>query len=121
MNTGPPAQTEVLVSSAARWALIHEHRGAPEPSLAELIVQITPVDLLLIEGFKSDVYEKLEVYRPSIGKELLCAADDQVVAVASDTVLAAVNLPVFDLADITAIADFIFARCGLETSMRGTA
>ncbi|MEE2970114.1 MAG: molybdopterin-guanine dinucleotide biosynthesis protein B [Pseudomonadota bacterium] len=113
--------TEVLVSSAARWALIHEHRGAPEPSLAELIVQITPVDLLLIEGFKSDVYEKLEVYRPSIGKELLCTADDQVVAVASDTVLAAVTLPVFDLDDITAIVDFIFARCGLETSMRGTA
>lgn len=113
--------TEVLVSSAARWALIHEHRGAPEPSLAELIVQMTPVDLLLIEGFKSDVYEKLEVHRPSIGKELLCAADDQVVAVASDAALASVTLPVFDLDDITAIADFIIARCGLETSMRGTA
>ena len=113
--------TEVLVSSAARWALIHEHRGAPEPSLTELIAQMTKVDLLLIEGFKSDSYEKLEVHRPSTGKELLCATDDQVVAVASDATLEKINLPVFDLDDAITIADFIMARCGLENFMRGTA
>jgi molybdopterin-guanine dinucleotide biosynthesis adapter protein len=113
--------TEVLVSSAARWALIHEHRGAPEPSLAELTGQMTPVDLLLIEGFKSDVYEKLEVHRPSIGKELLCTGDDQIVAVACDAPLPEVSLPIFDLNDVAAIADFIMAQCGLKTSLRGTA
>ncbi len=113
--------TEVLVSSAARWALIHEHRGAPEPSLVELIAQMTAVDLLLVEGFKSDDYEKLEVHRPSIGKDLLCAADDQVVAVASDAKLPNVALPVFDLDDVVVIADFIVTRCGLENSKRGTA
>ncbi|NQU71360.1 MAG: molybdopterin-guanine dinucleotide biosynthesis protein B [Rhodospirillales bacterium] len=113
--------TEVLVSSAARWALIHEHRGAPEPSLIELTEQMKPVDLLLIEGFKSEFYEKLEVHRPSIGKELLCASDDQVVAVASDAALPSVTLPTFDLDDVIAIADFIVARCGLDSSMRGTA
>lgn len=113
--------TEVLVSSAARWALIHEHRGAPEPSLAELTGQMAAVDLLLIEGFKNDVYEKLEVYRPSVGKELLCATDDQVVAVASDAKLPDIALPMFDLDDAVAIADFIVARCGLKNPMRGTA
>jgi len=113
--------TEVLVSSAARWALIHEHRGAPEPGLAELTAQMAPVDLLLIEGFKNDFYEKLEVHRPSVGKELLCLADDQVVGVASDAALPGVTLQVFDLDDIVAIADFVVARCGLQDSMRGTA
>ncbi len=113
--------TEVLVSSAARWALIHEHRGATEPSLAELTGQMTPVDLLLIEGFKSDDYQKLEVHRPSIGKELLCAGDDQVVAIASDAPLPHVALPIFDLDDVVAIADFIMAQCGLDKSMQGTA
>ena len=113
--------TEVLVSSAARWALIHEHRGAPEPGLAELTARMVPVDLLLIEGFKNDFYEKLEVHRPSVGKELLCLADDQVVAVASDAALPGVTLQVFDLDDIVAIADFVTARCGLQDSMRGTA
>jgi molybdopterin-guanine dinucleotide biosynthesis protein MobB len=113
--------TEVLVSSAARWALIHEHRGAPEPGLAELTARMAPVDLLLIEGFKNDFYEKLEVHRPSVGKELLCLADDQVVGVASDAALPGVTLQVFDLDDIVAIADFVVARCGLQDSMRGTA
>jgi len=113
--------TEVLVSSAARWALIHEHRDAPEPGLAELTARMVPVDLLLIEGFKNDFYEKLEVHRPSVGKELLCLADDQVVGVASDAALPGVTLQVFDLDDIVAIADFVVARCGLQDSMRGTA
>ena len=113
--------TEVLVSSVARWALIHEHRGAPEPSLAELTVQMAPVDLLLIEGFKNDSYEKLEVHRPSCGKDLLCLADDQVVAVASDAALPGVAVPVIDLDDIRAIADFIVARCGLGKSNHGDA
>jgi molybdopterin-guanine dinucleotide biosynthesis adapter protein len=113
--------TEVLVSSAARWALIREHRGAPEPSLTELAGLMTPVDLLLIEGFKSDAYEKLEVHRPSIGKDLLCVADDQVVAVASDAPLPGIALPIFDLDDIGPIADFIIARCGLQDTMRGSA
>lgn len=113
--------TEVLVSSSARWALIHEHRGAPEPGLAELTAQMTPVDLLLIEGFKSDAYEKLEIHRPSVGKELLCSGDDQVVAVASDAPLPDVSLPIFDLDDVPAIADFILARCGLDKPKQGTA
>ena len=113
--------TEVLVSSAARWALIHEHRDAPEPGLAELTARMVPVDLLLIEGFKNDFYEKLEVHRPSVGKELLCLADDQVVGVASDAALPGITLQVFDLDDIVAIADFVVARCGLQDSMRGTA
>ena len=55
--------SEVLVASANRWALMHEHRGTPEPGAAELIRHMTPVDLLLIEGFKREPHPKLEVYR----------------------------------------------------------
>src|SRR5213593_2831466 len=55
--------TEVLVASADGWALMHEHRGAPEPAAAELMRQMSPVDLLLIEGFKREPHPKIEVYR----------------------------------------------------------
>jgi len=61
--------TEVLVTSAHRWALMHENRGRPEPSMDELIGYMTPVDLLLVEGFKAYPHEKLEIYRPANGKQ----------------------------------------------------
>ena len=56
---------EVLIASAGRWALLHEHRGAPEPSLVELLSQLAPCDLVLVEGFKREVNLRLEVYRSS--------------------------------------------------------
>ncbi|MFI4988710.1 MAG: molybdopterin-guanine dinucleotide biosynthesis protein B, partial [Alphaproteobacteria bacterium] len=76
--------TEVLVSSAKRWALMHELRGAPEPTVEELVRHLTPVDLLIVEGFKAHAHDKLEVYRASLGKPLLCRDDPRVVALASD-------------------------------------
>ncbi len=113
--------TEVLITSARRWALMHELRADPEPPMAELIAHMTPVDLLLIEGFKRADHEKLEVHRPAIGKPLLCAADPQIVAVASDAPLDDLAVPRLDLNDIPAIADFVLARCGLETVAEGAA
>ena len=59
--------TEVLVTSTNRWALLHENRGAPEPSLEQLVQRMTPVDLLLVEGFKAHAHDKLEIHRPSVG------------------------------------------------------
>jgi len=111
--------TEVMVASANRWALMHEHRGAPEPSAAELMRHMTPVDLLLIEGFKREAHEKLEVYRQVNGKPLLHPEDPRIVAVASDVPLPGIGLPVLPLDDVPAIADFILTHCGLPA--RGAA
>ncbi len=109
--------TEVLVTSARRWALMHEHRGAAEPSLAELTRHMTPVDLLLIEGFKHHPHPKLEVYRSALGKPLLCREDPHILAIASDEPLADLGgLPRFDLDDVAAIAHFIIDRSSLALS-----
>jgi molybdopterin-guanine dinucleotide biosynthesis protein B len=105
--------TEVLVASANRWALMHEHRGAPEPGSAELMRHMTPVDLLLIEGFKREAHDKLEIYREANGKPLLAAEDPHIVAILADGPVPETRLPVIDLNDIGAIADFILRHCGL--------
>jgi molybdopterin-guanine dinucleotide biosynthesis protein B len=105
--------TEVLVSSEHRWALMHEHRGEREPSSIELMRHMTPVDLLLIEGFKRDPHDKLEIYRPALGKPLLSTDDPSFVAVLSDAPVPETRLPVINLNDIAAIADFIQRHCEL--------
>ncbi|MEI8393871.1 MAG: molybdopterin-guanine dinucleotide biosynthesis protein B [Rhodospirillaceae bacterium] len=105
--------SEVLIGSARRWALIHEHRAAPEPSLAELLSHMMPVDLVLVEGFKRDNHLKLEVWRSANGKPLLSPGDPQIVGVACDEVPSELHIPRLDLNDVEAIADFILARCGL--------
>lgn len=104
---------EVMVASAHRWALMHEHRGADEPSAAELALRMSPVDLLLVEGFKREPHAKLEVHRAANGKPLLHPDDPRIVAVASDVALPEVALPVLPLDDVAAIADFIIGHCGL--------
>ena len=106
--------SEVLVSSSSRWALMHELRGAAEPDMDELIKHMAPVDLLLVEGFKDHQYEKLEVTRKATGKPLRCTEDEGVVAVACDSLLEGLQIPVIDLNETAAIADFIIERCGLE-------
>ena len=113
--------SEVMVASANRWALMHEHRGAGEPPLEALLARMTPGDLVIVEGFKAMAHPKLEVHRAAIGKTLLCADDPHIVAVASDAPLPGVRLPVLDLDDVPAIADFIVEQCGLPRAMRRTA
>jgi len=75
--------SEVLVASGRRYALMHELRGQPEPTLDELLARLTPVDIVLIEGFKHGPYPKIEVHRPELGKPLLSRDDPWIVAVAS--------------------------------------
>lgn len=106
--------TEVMISSNARWALMHELRNAPEATVEELIAHMTPVDLLMIEGFKTHAHPKLEVHRTAIGKPLLCTDDSHVVAIASDVPLPSVRLPRFALDDAEGISDFIVGHCGLK-------
>ena len=98
---------EVMISSQNRWALMHELRGAPEPEFDELVRRMSPVDLLLVEGFKRHPHPKIEVYRPSLGKPLLHPEDSMVVAVASDEALRGLTLPGLPLSDASAVANFI--------------
>ena len=101
---------EVMISSQNRWALMHELRGAAEPTFEELVRRMSPVDLLLVEGFKHHPHPKMEVYRPSLGKPLLHPEDPLVVAIASDEVLPELRLPWLPLSDISAVATFILGH-----------
>jgi molybdopterin-guanine dinucleotide biosynthesis protein B len=94
---------EVLVSSANRWALMHELRGAVEPSLPELLRKMSPVDLVVIEGFKSDPHRKIEVHRKANGKPPLFAGDSAIAGIATDAAIET-TLPVAHLDDIPAVA-----------------
>ncbi len=99
--------TEVLLTSGQRWALMHELRGEAEPALDAQIRLLSPCDLALVEGYKTnDRIPKLEVYRPSVGKSPIYPAHPNIVAVASDAKLD-IALPLLDINDPDAIAQFI--------------
>ena len=102
--------SEVLISSANRMALMRELRGAPEPTLPELLKRLTPVDLVLVEGFKRHPVPKLEVHRPSVGNPPLWPEQPEIVAVASDEALAECPKPVVALSDIGSILDIVLAH-----------
>ena len=99
--------TEVLIGSGKRWALVHELRGEAEPSLTDLLRKLSPVDLVIVEGYKAHPHPKLEVHRAAVGKPLLHPNDPWIVAVASDTPLPDCELPVLALDDLDKIADVV--------------
>jgi molybdopterin-guanine dinucleotide biosynthesis adapter protein len=103
---------EVLVTSAIRWALMHELRGDTELALADAVARLSPCDLVLVEGFKTAPIPKLEVFRGAAGKPLLYPLDPAIVAVATDSALVA-PIPVYDIVNIDAIAALIADRCSL--------
>jgi molybdopterin-guanine dinucleotide biosynthesis protein MobB len=104
--------TEVLLASRNRFALMHELREAEEPSLETLLQKLSPVDLVLVEGYKRDRHPKVEAFRAETGNPLIATDDPTIRAVASDTVLT-IDCPLFDLNDTKGIADFILAEVGL--------
>ncbi|MGR3565916.1 MAG: molybdopterin-guanine dinucleotide biosynthesis protein B [Heliomarina sp.] len=104
--------TEVLLASRNRFALMHELRQEHEPSLDDLLPRLSPVDLVLIEGYKRDQHPKIEAHRAETGNPLIAPDDPTIRAVASDTPLD-LDRPVFDLDDTKAIADFVLAEVGL--------
>lgn len=104
--------TEVLLASRKRFALMHELRDADEPTLQALLAKLTPVDLVLIEGYKRDLHHKIEAHRAETGNPLIATEDETIRAVASDTALT-LDRPVFDLNNTRVIADFILAEVGL--------
>ena len=102
--------TEVLVGSAKRFALVHELRGVSEPPLKELLARLAPVDLVIVEGYKTQPHPKLEVHRACVGKPLIYPNDSWIVAVASDLPLPGTALPVIGLDDIETIADVMLVE-----------
>lgn len=102
---------EVVLASAERFALMVEHRG-PEPDLAAILARLAPVDLVLVEGYKRDAHQKVEVWRAETGQPLIQPGDPLVRAVATDAVLS-LPVPVLDLNDTAAVAGFILAEVGL--------
>jgi len=104
---------EILVTSSRRWVLMHELRGAHEPSFEEQVERMSPCDLLLVEGFKFAPIPKLEVWRAETGEGMLHPNDPHIVAVASDVKIET-RLPVLDLNDDAAIAKFILDYLKLQ-------
>lgn len=104
--------SEVLVSSGRRWALMHELRDEAEPDLPDLLVKLSPVDLVIVEGYKRSAIPKIEVYRDANGKPPLHPGEPAIVAVASDAPFPDAGRPVLDLDDIRIVADAVleFAR-----------
>jgi len=97
---------EVLVSSSRRWALMHELRGAAEPRLQDLLARMSPVDLVLVEGFKREPHRKIEVHRVANDKPWLFPDDPGIVGIVTDAAVDT-RLPVAHLDDIDAAAVLI--------------
>jgi molybdopterin-guanine dinucleotide biosynthesis protein B len=109
--------TEVAISSAKRFAILHELREEPEWDLPDLVRKLSPVDLVLVEGFKRDAFPKLEIHRHANGKPLLHPEDPAIVAVASDRPLPAATVPVVDLDDIDGIVDILLGHAAPLASL----
>jgi molybdopterin-guanine dinucleotide biosynthesis protein B len=104
---------EVMVATARRWALLHEMDG-PEPTLPTLLARMAPVDIVLVEGFKTHEFPKLEVHRPALGKPPIWPDWPDVAAVATDAALSDCPRTVLPLNDPVAIADWIVAFLGFH-------
>ncbi|MCJ8052122.1 molybdopterin-guanine dinucleotide biosynthesis protein B [Shinella curvata] len=107
---------EVTIVSGTRYAIMHELRGAPEPTFEEILARIAPCDLVLIEGYKREPIPKIEARRLEAANRIPLAPDDpHIAAIAADHPVTDSTLPVFDLDDTGAIADFVIAMTGLPS------
>ncbi len=97
---------EVILAGGQRFAIMHELRGAEEPTLDELLARLGPCDWVVVEGFKTHTHPKIEVHRKEGSRTPLYAEDDNIIAVAADYA-ADFSGPVFDVNDVPGIADFI--------------
>jgi molybdopterin-guanine dinucleotide biosynthesis adapter protein len=108
--------SEVAVISRERTALIHELRGDEPPSLAQILEKLQDCDLVVVEGYKRDGHDKIEVRNLSLNHPELAGDDPTVIAIAADGAIANAPVPVFDRDDVSALAAFIIRVCKL-TSM----
>jgi len=102
--------SEVAVVSSRRWAIVHELAGEPEPPFGDILAKLSPVDLVIVEGFKRHPHPKLEIYRATVGKPLLHPDDNCIVAIATDVPLPQAQIPVVMLDDIESIANVLQAE-----------
>jgi molybdopterin-guanine dinucleotide biosynthesis adapter protein len=105
--------SEVAIVSANRWALVHELRGAGEPTLHEIVSKLAPCDLVLTEGYKWEKHPKIEVRNVTLAHPDLAGKDSTVIAIAANGVIENSPVPVFDRENVKSIADFIVARMEL--------
>jgi molybdopterin-guanine dinucleotide biosynthesis protein B len=105
--------SEVAVVSRHRWAIIHESRDEAEPALEEILAKLAPCDLVIIEGYKRDSHDKIEVRNLDLAHPNLAGDDPTIVAIAANGPIAGAPLPVFDRDDVTALASFIEKHAGL--------
>jgi len=107
---------EVALVSERRWALMHELREEDEPPLSAILPRLAPCDLILIEGYKRENHPKIEARRTeSASKGPLAPEDPNILAIAADHAQPDETLPVYDLDDISGLADFIAARLDLKS------
>jgi molybdopterin-guanine dinucleotide biosynthesis adapter protein len=105
--------SEVAVVSRHRWALIHEMREEEEPSLEAILSKLSPCDLVIVEGYKRDAHEKIEVRNIALDHPRLAGNDPTIVAIAASGVVPDAPVPLFDRDDVSALATFIERRSGL--------
>ncbi len=104
---------EVVISSSRRWAIMHELQRDENYTLDELLAKMQPVDIVLVEGFKSNAHPKIETHRSQSEVPLVSAENKTIIAVASDCDVDTNDLPCLNLNDVSAIADYIIAQTGL--------
>ena len=103
---------EVVIGSNRRLALIREYDAPADPTVHDLIRELSPCDWVLVEGFKRDAVPKIEVWRASTGQSAEYAVDAQVVAICTDSAAelpAPTEIPVLDINDPKAVVDFLCA------------
>ena len=105
--------SEVAVISRDRTAIIHELKGAEPPSLEDVLARLQPCDLVIVEGYKRDTHDKIEVRNLALSHPELAGEDPTVVAIAANGEVTGATVPVFDRDDVTALAEFIIARLKL--------
>ena len=104
---------EVAVVSRHRWAIIHELREEAEPSLEEMLAMLAPCDLVIVEGYKRDLHDKIEVRNIGLDHPRLAGDDPTIIAIAANGAIADAPVPLFDRDDVAALVLFIEQRMSL--------
>ncbi len=108
--------TEVAVVSQNRWALMHELRGEAPPALEDVIAKLGPCDIVIVEGYKRDSHDKIEVRNVELNHPALAGDDLTVVAVAANGTINIAHVPCFNRDDVTALAEFVVRHCELDST-----
>ncbi len=118
----------MLVASSQRMAMmldfpVSDESPAKDPDLQEMIdfLPLHRLDCVLVEGFKAIPFPKIEIHRPATGKPVIALDDTNIIAIAtndaaklkenlSDESEAVNALPLLDLNDPEAIAEFVIEQ-----------